>query len=75
MAYLEVIVLLLLFDPVEGLLLRINAERKSGALCREDAVLDRELIWRQTLGVPPGAMQEQILSVHRQMYPLIKYSF
>ena len=54
MSRLEVVVLLLLFDPVERLLLRVNTEREPGALRGEDAVLHGELVRRQALRVPPA---------------------
>ena len=46
--YLEVVLLLLLLDPVERLLLWIDAHGEAAGAGGEDTVLYGQLIWRQT---------------------------
>ena len=46
---LQIVLLLPLPDPVESLLLGVNAERVACCLCGEDSILDRKLIRRERL--------------------------
>lgn len=52
--YPQVVLLLFSLYPVEGLLLRVDAEGEAAGPGGEDAVLNRELVGGQPLGAPPG---------------------
>lgn len=52
--YPQVVFLLFPLDPVEGLLLGVDAEREAAGPGGKDAILNRELIRGQSLGAPPG---------------------
>lgn len=50
----QVVLFLLSLDPVEGLLLGVDAEREAAGPGGEDAILNRELIGGKALGTPPA---------------------
>lgn len=59
--YPQVVFLFFLLNPMQCLLLWVNTEWEAACICSQDAILHRELIWRQSLGNPSGNRMGQRL--------------